>query len=106
MIIPTARLMWLAAVPLVILLNGRGSQAAVVGAWVIMGLVIFVFVGDGVMAGRPARLHLYREAPGQLYVEQPNRIAWIVENQNGFPLMLELSDRLPARRRPTRRRSR
>jgi uncharacterized protein (DUF58 family) len=96
MIIPARRLMWLAAVPLVVVLNGRGAFGAIVGAWVLMGLIVAAFLADGALAGRLTRLHLHREAPGQLYVEQPNRIAWVVENQGPFPVALELSDQLPA----------
>ncbi len=87
--------MWLGALPIVVLVNGRGTGGAIVGAWVLMGLVFAVFLGDGFIAGKRTRLHLYREAPGQLYVEQPNRIVWIVENPGAFPLVLELSDRVP-----------
>jgi uncharacterized protein (DUF58 family) len=95
MIIPTRRLLWLAAIPLVVLVNGRGAQEAITLAWVLMGLIIALFLADGLLAGRGARLRLDREAPGQLYVDQPNRIAWIIENQSAFPLFLELSDRVP-----------
>ena len=49
----------------------------------------------GFWPARRPRLRLYRETPGQLHVDQPDRIAWIVENQSGFPLALQLSDRVP-----------
>jgi uncharacterized protein (DUF58 family) len=87
--------MWLAAVPLVIVLNGRGTPGAVETAWIVMGVLIAALLGDGFIAGKQPRLRLYREAPAQLYVEQSNRIAWVVENQNAFPLELVLSDRVP-----------
>jgi uncharacterized protein (DUF58 family) len=87
--------MWLAAVPLVVVLNGRGTAGAVEMAWIVMGVLIAALVGDGFVAGTQPRLHFYREAPAQLYVEQANRIAWVVENQNSFPLALVLSDRVP-----------
>jgi uncharacterized protein (DUF58 family) len=87
--------MWLAAVPLVVVLNGRGAPGAISLAWVLMGLIIIVFLGDGLFASKLARLRFDREAPAQLYVEQPNRIAWVIENKCAFPLSLELSDRVP-----------
>ena len=95
--------MWLAAVPPVVILGGRGAPGAIVAAWFLMGLLLAAFVVDGLVAGRRPRLRLYREAPGQLHVDQPVRIAWIVENQSGSPLALELSDRVPdgARALPT-----
>ena len=61
-----------------------------------MGSLIALFVVDGFLAGKRPRLRLYRETPGQLHIDQPDRIAWIVENQSGFSLTLELSDRAPA----------
>ena len=88
--------MWLAAVPLVVVLNGRGTQGAIETAWILMGLIIAVFLADGVIARTQARVRLDREAPAQLYVEQPNRIGWVIENPNAFPLELVLSDRVPA----------
>jgi uncharacterized protein (DUF58 family) len=95
MIIPTRRLMWLAAVPLIVILNGRGAHGALVGAWVLMGLILAVFVADGFIAGRQTVLRFHREAPGQLYVDQPNRVDWIVENQGAVSMGIQLSDRLP-----------
>src|ERR1700677_5075703 len=95
MIIPARRLMWWAAFPFVVIIGGRGEPGALVVAWVLMGLVVALFVVDGFLAGKRPRLRLYREAPGQLHIDQPDRIAWIVENQSGFPLVLELSDRVP-----------
>ena len=87
--------MWLAAVPFVVIIGGRGEPGAIVAAWVLMGSLVAAFVVDGFLAGKRPRLRLYRETPGQLHVDQPDRIAWIVENQSGFPLALELSDRVP-----------
>jgi uncharacterized protein (DUF58 family) len=95
MIIPARRLMWLAAVPPAVILGGRGALGAIVAAWFLMGSLLTAFVVDGFVAGRRLRLRLYREAPSQLHVDQPARIAWIVENQSGFPLALQLSDRVP-----------
>ena len=95
MIIPSRRLMWLAAIPLVVIINGRGAQGAITLAWVLMGLIIALFLADGFTAGMGTRLLLERDAPGQLYVDQTNRVAWIVENQGARPLVLELSDRAP-----------
>ena len=88
--------MWLAAVPLVVVLNGRGTPGAIETAWILMGVIIAAFLADGFIIRTQARLRLDREAPAQLYVEQPNRIGWVVENPNAFPLQLVLSDRVPA----------
>jgi uncharacterized protein (DUF58 family) len=88
--------MWWAAVPPVVILGGRGAPGAIVAAWVLMGLLLAVFVVDGVMAARRPQLRLYRATPGQLHVDQSDRICWIVENQGGFPLALRLADRVPA----------
>lgn len=87
--------MWLAAVPLVVVLNGRGTPGAIETAWILMGVIIAAFLADGFIAGTQVRLRLDREAPAQLYVEQPNRIGWVIENPNAFPLELVLSDRVP-----------
>ncbi len=96
MIIPTRRFMWLAAVPLVVVLNGRGTPGAIETAWILMGVIIAAFVADGFIIRTQAQVRLDREAPAQLYVEQPNRIGWVIENPNAFPLELVLSDRVPA----------
>ena len=87
--------MWLAAVPLVVVLNGRGTPGAIETAWILMGVIFAAFVADGFIASTQVRLRLDREAPAQLYVEQANRIGWVVENPNAFPLELVLSDRVP-----------
>ena len=50
----------------------------IVAAWNLMGLLLAAFVFDGVAASRRPFLRLYREAPGQLHVDQADRIAWIV----------------------------
>jgi uncharacterized protein (DUF58 family) len=60
-----------------------------------MGSLLAAFLVDGFAARRRPRLRLDRHAPGQLHVDQPDRIAWIVENQSGSPLALVLSDRVP-----------
>jgi uncharacterized protein (DUF58 family) len=96
MIIPARRLMWLAAVPLIVILNGRGASGAIVGAWAVMAVIIAAFLADGILAGRLTRVHFHREVPGQLYVERPNRIGWVVENQSAFPVALQLSDQAPS----------
>ena len=95
MIIPARRLMWLAAVPLVVILGGRGAPGAIVAAWILMGSLLAAFVVDGLMAGRRSRLRLHRETPSQLHVDQPDRIAWIVENQSRVHAGAQLSDRVP-----------
>ena len=87
--------MWWAAFPFVVIIGGRGEPGAIGAAWILMGSLVTLFVVDGFLAGKRPRLRLYREAPGQLHIDQPDRIAWIVENQSGFPLVLELSDRVP-----------
>jgi uncharacterized protein (DUF58 family) len=95
MIIPTRRFLWLAVVPLVVLLGARGTLGAIVAAWILMGLLVAALVVDGVLASRRPRLRMERATPGQLHVDQPDRIAWIVENQSAFPLELLLADRIP-----------
>jgi uncharacterized protein (DUF58 family) len=95
MIIPARRLLWLAAVPLAVVLGGRGEPGAVVAAWILMGSLLAAFVVDGLVAGKRSRLRLDRQTPSQLHVDQPHRIAWIVENPSGLPLALQLSDRIP-----------
>jgi uncharacterized protein (DUF58 family) len=99
MIIPARRLLWLAGVPLAIALGGRGESGSVVAAWIVMGSLLAAFVVDGLAAGRRPRFRLYRETPGQLHVDQADRIAWIVENPGGLPLAMQLSDRVPDRAR-------
>ncbi len=96
MIIPARRFLWWAAVPFAVILGGRGEPGAIVVAWIVMGLLLVVFVVDGLLAGRRPGWRLRRETPGQLHVEQPDRIAWIVENASESPLALQLADRVPA----------
>jgi uncharacterized protein (DUF58 family) len=52
-------------------------------------------VVDGLLAGRRRGLRLYREAPGQIHVEQRERIAWILENAGETPLSIRMRDRIP-----------
>ncbi|APW59489.1 DUF58 domain-containing protein [Paludisphaera borealis] len=94
MLIPTRRMMWLAAIPLVAILAGRGAPAAIVAAWTLMGLLLAALVVDGLLARRlPVRLH--RQAPDQLHVDQADRVDWTVENRGLAPVRLILSDRAP-----------
>jgi uncharacterized protein (DUF58 family) len=95
MIIPAPRFLWLAALPLVVIMGGRGAPGAIFAAWTLMGSLIAAFMLDGFLAATRPRLRLYRETPGQLHVDQADRIAWIVENQGGFPIALQLADRIP-----------
>jgi uncharacterized protein (DUF58 family) len=95
MIIPTRRFLWLAAVPLTVVIGGRGVEGAVAAAWILMCFIVIGFAVDGILARRLPRLRLSRETPSQLHVDQPAQIGWIVENQGGSPLVLELADRIP-----------
>jgi uncharacterized protein (DUF58 family) len=95
MIIPARRLLWLAVVPLAVILGARGAPGAIAAAWILMGSLLAAFVADGLVAARRPGLRLERVAPGQLHLEQPDTIAWVVENQGGLPLALQLSDRVP-----------
>src|SRR4051794_3071563 len=94
MIIPTRRMMWLAATPLVVVLAGRGAAAAVSAAWILLGLLLAALVLDGLLARRPA-IRLHRAAPEQLHVDQAVRVPWIVENRDESTLRLILADRAP-----------
>ncbi len=74
MIIPARRLIWLAAVPLVVILGeprragsdrrrmGPHGSARSPASW-----------STALLAGTRPRLRLHREAPGQLHVDQPDR---------------------------------
>ena len=95
MIIPSRRTLWLAASPILLVLVGRGDSGAVFAAWILMGAVLALFVVDGLLAGWRRGLRMYREAPGQLHVEQADRISWVVENSGESPLSLVISDRTP-----------
>ena len=55
--------MWLAAVPIVVIMGGRGAQQAIVAAWALMGALVAAFVVDGFLAAKRPRLRLYRETP-------------------------------------------
>lgn len=95
MIIPSRRFIWLAGVPAILIILGRGEPGAIWLAWALLGLLVTAFVCDGVLAAKRPRVRFDRDAPGQLHVDQPDRIGWIVENQSGFPLSLQLADRVP-----------
>lgn len=95
MIIPSRRFLGLAAVPLLILLGGRGMHGAVVAAWTVLGAVFLAFLIDGFLGHRVARLRLSRAAPDRLYVDQPDRVSWVVENPDDVPRTLQLADQFP-----------
>jgi uncharacterized protein (DUF58 family) len=100
MIIPTRRMMWLAATPLVVILASRGTPAAVSAAWILLGLLLAALVLDGLLARRSA-VRLHRVAPEQLHVDQAVRVTWIVENRGESALRLILADRVPEGARAT-----
>jgi len=58
-------------------------------------LVVAAFLVDGLAASGRGGLRLHRQTPGQLHVDQPDRILWVVENQTEFSLALKLADRPP-----------
>lgn len=93
--IPTRRLLWFAAIPLVILLAARGAPVGSIAAWAVLGLILIAFVIDGLLAGRRLPLRIERQVPTQLYVDQPQRIDLVVENQSELSLMLRLCDGVP-----------
>jgi uncharacterized protein (DUF58 family) len=93
--IPARRALWLAGVSIAVVLGGRGAPEAIGIAWTLMGLVGAAFLLDGFGAARRVGLNLFRLAPGQLHVDTPQRIGWIVENRADVPLSLELADRTP-----------
>jgi uncharacterized protein (DUF58 family) len=95
MIIPARRLVWLTVVPPILILLGRAEPGAIWAAWALLGVLVTAFVADGVLAATRPRVRFYRETPGQLHVDQADRIGWIVENSSGFPLALELADQAP-----------
>ncbi|WP_165075802.1 DUF58 domain-containing protein [Paludisphaera rhizosphaerae] len=100
MIIPSRRMMWLTAIPLVVILGGRGAPAAVGAAWTIMGMLAAAFIADGLLARR-LPIRLTRRAPDQLHVGQTDRVAWTVENRLGAPVRLILADQPPEGARAT-----
>jgi uncharacterized protein (DUF58 family) len=95
MILPARRILWLAAVPLAVILGGQGAPWSVRAAWILMGSILVVFVIDGLAALNRRGLRMDRETPGQLHIDQPVSIGWIVENQAAAPLVLQLADRVP-----------
>lgn len=87
-------MMWLAAIPLLVVLGGRGTPTAVGAAWALMGVSAAALLVDGLLARRlPVRLS--RLAPDQLHVGQPARVTWTVENHLRAPVRLVLSDSPP-----------
>ncbi|AMV38238.1 DUF58 domain-containing protein [Planctomyces sp. SH-PL62] len=94
MIIPTRRMMWLAATPLVAILISRGDPAGVGAAWALAGLLLAAMIVDGLVARR-LPIRLTRRAPDQLHVDQPDSVSLTVENRANAPVRLLLSDRPP-----------
>jgi uncharacterized protein (DUF58 family) len=95
MIIPTRRLLWLQAGSLAVILGGQGTPRAILAAWIWTGALLAAFLIDGIVARARSNYRLERRSPGQLHIDQPVRISWIVENRGELPLLLQLSDRVP-----------
>src|SRR5262245_41314239 len=68
---------------------------AVCLGWIILAGMIASFLVDSILAGTRPRLQLLREAPGQLHVDQPQVISWIVENRSPFAVTIQLRDIVP-----------
>src|SRR5262249_14783015 len=82
--------------PVLVILLGRGVDSSVTLARILMGALVAALVIDGLIAFiRRSHLRLDRTAPAQLHVDQPERIAWTVENRSTLPQKLELADQLP-----------
>ncbi len=99
--IPTRRMLWLALIPLAVIILGQGTSAAVSAAWAIGAVLAAAFVFDGVLAGGRPRLQFERRVPLQLHVDQPHRIGWNIENRSPFEVALQLSDTVPPGARAT-----
>jgi uncharacterized protein (DUF58 family) len=94
--IPTGRLLLLGASALLVILAGRGAPWSVDVAWVILGAVVLGGVVDLFLAtARIRRVDLRREAPPQLYVDQPQSVCWRLENRDIEEIVVELCDWLP-----------
>jgi uncharacterized protein (DUF58 family) len=93
--VPTRRALILAAIPLVVVLGGRGGSGASLLAWGLMIVVFAAFLVDGSLARRQRGLRFERQMPSQLHVGQPERIGWIVENHRNWPLAIRLADHVP-----------
>jgi uncharacterized protein (DUF58 family) len=93
--IPTRRTFQLGMIPLAVVLFGQGAAWSAYVGWTALGLVLLVFLADGVLAGTRLRLRLERQAPGQLYVDQLQPIAWLLENRGLSAVTVQLCDRLP-----------
>jgi uncharacterized protein (DUF58 family) len=86
----------LGIVPPVIVVIGGGAAGALVLGCALALAAFIAFLVDAIVAdGRP-RLRFERRAPGQLYIDQPERITWFVENRSSFPVTLQLADTLPS----------
>jgi uncharacterized protein (DUF58 family) len=63
--------------------------------WIILAGMLAGLLVDGILAGTRPRLQLHREAPGQVHVDQPQVISWIVENRSPFSVTIQLRDLVP-----------
>ena len=72
--VPTKRTFYIGSLALVVALIGQGAAWSTYLAWTILGFSLVGFLADGILAGVFSRLRLERQAPGQLYVGQPQSI--------------------------------
>jgi uncharacterized protein (DUF58 family) len=94
--VPTKRTFYIGSLALVVALIGQGAAWSTYLAWTILGFSLVGFLADGILAGVFSRLRLERQAPGQLYVGQPQSIGWLVENRSSFPVTVQLRDQPPS----------
>ncbi len=95
MIVPTRRFYWLAIAPLLVILAGKGDPSALRVAWIVMGVAAAGLALDGLFAHLRAQPVFERIAPNRLFLDQPEKIAWIVVNSSNSALKLVLADSVP-----------
>jgi uncharacterized protein (DUF58 family) len=94
--IPTRRLLLLGTIALAVILAGQGTAWSVDVAWLIVAAVVVAGIVDGVLASLRIRtIDLRRDAPAQLFVDQPQQVQWKFENRGIDEITLELRDGLP-----------
>ncbi|HWL10344.1 MAG TPA: DUF58 domain-containing protein [Planctomicrobium sp.] len=96
MILPTRLLILLGVVPLLMAAVSGGSGVILGFAWGLMGGLLGLWLMDGIWFQPGRKLSLERVAPEEVYVDQQQRIEWILENRSSFHTFVMLRDQLPA----------
>ncbi len=94
MILPTRKLLYFLAVPVVLLLVLRERTTVVLVIAYDVGLLLLAMV-DLLISARPRHFHVERQMPARLSLNTLNQVGWELHNRSPFTVWFEATEDVP-----------